>query len=101
TVTYDDPVVPLRTPGQGHWTIQGHKLRIDWDVGSWDEWNLPLVPVGRGGVWHSCEGRLGTVKAAKKGRWRHLRVDVFRFFLSRSVGLSSYCIERGLMPEME
>jgi hypothetical protein len=66
TVTYDDPVVALARAGKGNWSIQGHKVRIDWDVGSWDEWALPLVTNDQAGVWHSKEGRIGTIKATKK-----------------------------------
>ena len=65
---YSNPANPREMLGSGQWTIDGHKLRIDWeDLDSWEEWDLPIMHKGQVGVWHSAQsgGRFESIAAQK------------------------------------
>jgi len=42
--------------GKGDWTVDGRRLKIKWDSGSTETWNLPIAKKGPTGKWVTSKG---------------------------------------------
>lgn len=49
--SYDRNVSAVK--GEGNWQMKSHNMRIDWNSGGCEEWDLPLYSSGQAGIWYT------------------------------------------------
>ena len=57
TVQWSSDRNMLNIKGEGSWQMKSHTLRIDWNSGDYEDWDLPLFSSGQSGIWFTKGSR--------------------------------------------
>lgn len=64
-VSYEDTAIFNSQSGKGTWQIVGDMLRVNWESGSSEEWDLPLFTGEQPIVWKKKDGGIQNILATK------------------------------------